>query len=163
MKTWTFDEIHPPPGGPWDDEPDKAQWVDDKTGFDCLIHRHEDYGHLCGYVGLPPGHPLYEMPHQELPVLTAHGGVNYASFCQDGAEDGPGICHLPEPGRPARVWWLGFDCGHGYDYRPKVGALMAAAGIKTEYDYGGHPDRYCTFEYVKLAVEVLASQLAVAR
>ena len=39
--------------GEWTDEPDKLQWVDEATGFDCLIVRNS-LGALCGYVGVSP-------------------------------------------------------------------------------------------------------------
>ncbi len=41
--------------GPWQDEPDKAQWLDAGSRLPCLIVR-GPVGALCGYVGLPPGH-----------------------------------------------------------------------------------------------------------
>lgn len=44
--------------GPWDDEPDKLQWTDTVTGLPCLIVRNQA-GALCGYVGVPTGHPLH--------------------------------------------------------------------------------------------------------
>ena len=25
--------------GPWQEEPDKAVWIDERTGLDCMIHR----------------------------------------------------------------------------------------------------------------------------
>src|SRR5437764_13906827 len=56
---WRF---HPrfltdPGPGPWDGEPDKLQWIDCGTGYDCLIVRAVHHGRLCRYVGLPPSHP----------------------------------------------------------------------------------------------------------
>jgi hypothetical protein len=155
MQTWTFDEVRPPPGGPWDTEPDKAQWVDEATGLDCLVLRHARYGNLCGYVGLPPGHPLHERGPFGLD-LEVHGGVNYAAYCQEGAEDGYGICHVPGPGRPEHVWWLGFDCGHGWDFQPSMEAHLKSLGIDLQ------PLReapYRTFEYVTGEVTGLAQQL----
>ena len=38
--------------GPWKDEPDKVVGVDEATGLDCMIVRHDEYGHFCGYVGV---------------------------------------------------------------------------------------------------------------
>jgi hypothetical protein len=38
-------------------EPDKVQWRDQVTGLTCLIVRVNPGGALCGYVGVPPGHP----------------------------------------------------------------------------------------------------------
>jgi hypothetical protein len=53
------------PAGPWLEEPDKIQWIDEATGLDCLIVRQSESGHLCGYAGVPPGHPLHGAPHSE--------------------------------------------------------------------------------------------------
>lgn len=44
--------------GAWMTEPDKRQWLDPVSGFACLILR-GDFGHLCGYVGVPPTHAAY--------------------------------------------------------------------------------------------------------
>lgn len=44
--------------GPWQSEPDKAQWVDEATGLPCLAVRNSG-GAWCGYVGVLPGHPLH--------------------------------------------------------------------------------------------------------
>ena len=41
--------------GPWQSEPDKLQWVDKETQFDCLIVRNGEIGNLCGYVGTTTG------------------------------------------------------------------------------------------------------------
>lgn len=127
MRTWRFDESRPPGDGPWIDEPDKAQWVDPTTDLDCLAVRNHG-GAWCGYVGLPPDHPLHGVGHGDLPHLDVHGGVNYSDHCVevDGSEDGPYICHVPEPGRPAKVWWVGFDCGHAFDLRPTMDARLKA-------------------------------------
>lgn len=47
------------------DEPDHAQWIDPYTGLRCMVNRC-DGGHLCGYVGVTEGHPLwgFEYDHQ---------------------------------------------------------------------------------------------------
>src|SRR4051794_8253554 len=87
--------------GPWQDEPDRVDFV--HAGLACFVRRHPLYGHLCGYVGIPREHPLYGKPYEEC-SLDAHGGVNYADACDEKA----GICHVPQPGMPADVWWLGF-------------------------------------------------------
>lgn len=98
--------------GPWDHEPDKIQWSDDATGLPCLIVR-GPLGALCGYVGVPEGHPWYGV---EFSAVNAevHGGLTYSSPCQHGGK----ICHVPEPGEPDNVWWLGFDCAHLGDLTP---------------------------------------------
>jgi hypothetical protein len=152
MKTLTFPECRPPAGGAWDDEPDKAQWIDGATGLDCLIVRSRVTGALCGYVGVPPGHPWHGVGCDDVVPADVHGGLTFAGSCQEGAEDGPGICHVPAPGRPADVWWLGFDCAHCDDEMPTLDA-----SLPTALRLGG---TYRVFDYVRQEVADLAAQLA---
>lgn len=162
MRTWTFAERKPKAAGPWSDEPDKAQWVDEATNLDCLIVRNR-LGALCGYVGVPPEHPLhgkdYDQAH-EAAAIEVHGGLTFADRCQEGAEDGPGICHVPEPGRPAKVWWLGFDCAHAWDLVPGMRDVYERAGIVGP---AGYRDVYRDFDYVRSEVASLAAQLSAVR
>lgn len=53
-----------------------------------------------------------------------HGGLNFATFCQDTGDESQGICHIPGPGEPDHVYWLGFDCGHIGDKKPGNDALL---------------------------------------
>lgn len=161
MRTFQFAERHPPGDGPWRDEPDKAQWVDEKTGLDCLIVR-GPFGALCGYVGLPPEHPWHGAGHKMklLAKVRVHGGLTFASYCQEGAEDGPGVCHVPEPGRPEHPWWIGFDCCHPYDHQPGLHSVLALVGIQTAL---AKMQTYRTFHYVQVQVTRLAAQAAAAK
>lgn len=138
------------PRGPWDTEPDKRQWLDEVTGLPCLIVRAgRDLGHLCGYVGVPRGHPYYEADYDSLPV-EAHGGLTFASKCSHGAEDRE-ICHKVEPGEPDDVWWLGFDCAHLGDISPGMDRFR-----RRGYAEGTYKD----FAFVTREVTQLAKQLA---
>ena len=164
MRTWTFPERRPKTDGPWRDEPDKAQWVDEATGLDCLIVRNRQ-GALCGYVGLPPGHSLhgksYNDAYDAVDGLDVHGGLTYSDRCQEGAEDGPGVCHVPHPGRPAEVWWLGFDCAHYRDYVP--GMVEVDQRLQREHGIPWDPSEagtYRTFGYVRSECAALAAQVA---
>lgn len=168
MKTYTFDERRPKIPGPWMDEPDKAQWIDTVTGLDCLIVRNH-MGGLCGYVGVQPGHPWHGKQYDELGEWPeVHGGLTYSDFCMEGAEDGPGVCHIPEPGRPANVWWLGFDCGHFMDFMPgmeefKGETLKSLEDVETllvREARSPYKPVYRTFEYVKGECAGLAGQVA---
>ena len=143
MKTWT-NKHHPKTSGPWDGEPDKAQWIDEATGFDCLMVRNQ-FGALCGYVGLPPDHPLHGQDYNDVDAHV-HGGLTFAGPCMEGAPEDQGVCHVPEAGRPDKVWWLGFDCAHAGDWAPDLSR------------YGN--DTYRTFDYVQHQCAVLAGQLA---
>lgn len=132
--------------GPWDGEPDKAQWIDAETDLDCLAVRHPSHGHWCGYVGVPPGHPLHGTEY-ETPAVDVHGALTFASACNEG--DKFGVCHVPESGRPAHVWWFGFDCAHLGDKSPA-------------YDRHSGIDIYRTLRYIKDECANLARQLKTA-
>src|SRR5688572_7588915 len=108
----TMDKATWPPG-PWQHEPDKAQWQDPATGLPCLIVRNSS-GALCGYVGVSKGHPLFEVGYQGADDydLSCHGGLTYSEHCQPSTDEALGICHVPAPGEPDHVWWFGFDCAH---------------------------------------------------
>jgi hypothetical protein len=96
--------------GPWQAEPDRIEWK--HAGFVCLVTRNEINGHFCGYVGVPPGHPWHGVDDSELRA-DVHGGCTYAEHCQDH------VCHVPEPGEPEHLYWLGFDCHHHGDLTPR--------------------------------------------
>lgn len=66
--------------GPWQDEPDKLQWTDEETGLPALIRRVEHLGHLCGYVGVTPEHPLWGINYDETPSSIdkiLDGGITF--------------------------------------------------------------------------------------
>lgn len=80
-------------------------------------------GALCGYVGVPKGHPLYGVDYERVPDelhQAAHGSLTYSDTCHETGDPSFGICHVPEPGRPDDVWWLGFDTAHAYDLVPSM-------------------------------------------
>lgn len=52
--------------GPWQAEPDKMQWQDEKTGYACVIHR-SGSGALCGYVGVGKDHPAHGLSYNGYP------------------------------------------------------------------------------------------------
>jgi hypothetical protein len=131
------------PPGPWHDEPDKKVWVDEATGYDCMIVRNPS-GALCGYVAVPPGHPNHGKSYwsdEGGPGVDVHGGLTYAAACADI------ICHVPQPGQPDDVWWFGFDCAHYMDIRPSWTDMMDTGGT------------YKTIAYVEAEVTSLATQL----
>lgn len=134
-KTWTTEDKTAWGDGPWQAEPDKEQFTDELTGLPCLIKRNGS-GALCGYVGVAEGHPWFGQNYywpsgydadgnevalppalQALSDVSVHGGLTYSGFCQPG-DQAKTICHVPAPGEPDRVWWLGFDCAHGGDLTP---------------------------------------------
>lgn len=131
--------------GPWDDEPDKIQWVDPTTDLDCLMVRNM-MGNWCGYVGVPSTHPAYGVGYSECLLgadcteeycyehslssqMDVHGGLTFADKCSGESEDGgpsAGICHVPLDGRPHDIWWQGFDCGHAMDFSPGMYSMEMA-------------------------------------
>lgn len=149
--------------GPWQGEPDKVQF--EAHGLACLLHRGPG-GHWCGYVGLPEGHPSFEVGCDDVKPLNpvpdsegewpdVHGGLTYSRFCAETDDESHGICHLPDEGEPHRVWWVGFDCAHSGDLSPKYAHRYA--------DESWHRgDVYRTIGYVRNETIRLAAQLAPA-
>ncbi len=139
------------PSGPWDSEPDRVDFVCAELA--CFVLRHPRHGCWCAYVGVPKEHPCYGKEPFAVPA-EIHMGLNYGGVC-NGL-----ICHIPEPGMPADVWWLGADFGHAFDLCPGVdarefamGVLPVRCGIET----------YRTLTYVRKQTEQLAKQLAAMR
>jgi hypothetical protein len=144
------------PSGPWDSEPDRIEWrMSEPPGYPCLIVR-GPLGALCGYVGVPPGHPAHSKTGDEVEV-SVHGGVTFADRCSGR------VCHVPRPGEPEDVWWLGFDTGHAFDFIPSIaaglGSLPGRNGV-TAYVEWYADMRYRDVAYVRAEVEQLAAQLA---
>lgn len=151
--------------GPWQDEPDKMQWIDEATGLDCLIVRNR-LGALCGYVGVPPEHPWHGLAYGGVgedydnapdAIIDVHGGLTYADACQEDVAEAEGICHVPAPGRPDNVWWFGFDCAHSFDVVPGMEARDRERG-HAPIRFGG--ETYRTVGYVQRECRRLALQLA---
>jgi hypothetical protein len=132
--------------GPWVDEPDAAEWV--AHGYPCMIARNRETGTLCGYVAVPEGHPFYEQDGQDLDErVHAHGGFTFA-------DRGIASPFLSES-ESRHAWWLGFDCGHLYDYMPFTRKLREQMGRPPHHDKG---DVYRTFGWVKEECERIAAE-----
>lgn len=129
---------------PWETEPNHLEFK--ANGLPCIIHR-VDHGALCGYVGVPPGHPLYGKDYDSTGEIEVHGGITYADSCQGS------ICHKVSPGEPDDIWWFGFDCVHAGDYAP---GFPGPDGRRFPI---GQPENYKTIEYVYAECESLANQL----
>jgi hypothetical protein len=132
--------------GPWDSEPDdKVVWIEPTTDLDCMILRNP-MGAWCGYVGLPPNHPHHGKACNDIDydIYNVHGGLTYAKECAGN------ICHVPEPGRPHDVWWLGFDCNHSQDRAPEFFG---------GYDWGEYRTQsYVVVEVTRLALQAWSSR-----
>lgn len=115
---------------PWDTEPSRLEWTTEGVPFPMLIKR-AGMGHLCGYVGLPEGHPLHGIPYIAVDV-DVHGGLTFSGYLKgDGA-----------------TWWLGFDCAHHGDMVPLIHA-------HTPQNFS----EYRTIGWVRVETERLARQL----
>ena len=168
--------------GEWQDEPDKAVWVDEDTGLDCMLVRSR-LGNLCGYVGVPEGHPFHGTHYSKClehgdacedryEHLSVHGGLTYAAGCAETDDPSKHVCHIPQAGRPTNVWWFGFDCAHYRDLVPGMAASdrQRYEDAKAKGDTEGmrlwsfhDPDvEYRDVRYVTREVRRLAAQLAVA-
>jgi hypothetical protein len=75
----------------------------------CVVIRHPDLGHLCGYVGVSKRQSLYGKGYDEnlcghhgcydhtpAALFDVHGGLTFAGRLET---------------RP-NLWFFGFDCGH---------------------------------------------------
>lgn len=162
--------------GPWQGEPDKAQFTDPATGLPCLAVRHPSSGHWCGYVGVAPGHPLHGVGYNICPhdppcesswcdhtpdtTLEAHGGLTYSAACDEG-DEATSICHIAAPGQPDHVWWFGFDCAHSGDYAPGHAAILRGYGIGSLREALALPgEEYRDLAYIRAECARLAAQLA---
>ena len=179
--------------GEWRDEPDKVQFQDKTTRYPCLIVRNR-MGALCGYVGIPQLHPLYEKDYNDtvtapkailereviedkFPIIglfvadaedfekgtigvalcfDVHGGITFSSRCHQG-EESRSICHIAGEGEDDKVWWFGFDCGHGGDIVPSMEFQMSK--FRSEFMPVVPVDTYRNIEYVKNEIKSLARQL----
>ena len=117
--------------GPWDDEPDRKEWV--RHGLVCLILRMPKGGHLCGYVGIPKGVRYDSNGLEEI----AHGGLTYGGRLKPGA----GVCE-----EDCEYNWEGFDCHHAGDMAP----YDVTRGLRWE------GSTYRTMDYVEGIVNAMA-------
>lgn len=156
--------------GPWQDEPDKIHWIDPETDLDCLMVRVPHSGHWCGYVAVADGHPAFGKDYDDVRVgpcpddnhwshepscyIEVHGGLTFAGPCSKSDDPATGICHVPGPGRPDHVWWLGFDCAHLNDLSP----ARASRERSRDWPTLGN-DIYRDRAYVEAEVRDLARQL----
>lgn len=153
------------PEGEWTAEPDRVEWRDEGTGFPCLAIRHPHNLNWCGYVGVPPGHPLHGVgvgdDERELPEeieMAAHGGITFAAPCmEDHRPLRERVCHTPLEGEPDEVWWLGFDCAHVWDLIPAMEKLHASYGLTVPTGIDGEPlVFYKNLHFVSAVIEDLA-------
>lgn len=127
--------------GEWQNEPDIMGWVDEKTGYFCLIRRSEVTGSLCGYVGITNTHRAFKMDMDDC-NFTCHGGVTYA-----------GHTAFRDFSSSDDIWWIGFDCAHFRDLSPAMDAVMP------DFIEGLEKMQYRNIEFVKESIRDLADDL----
>lgn len=139
--------------GPWVGEADRLEWR--RHGLVCLLTRNPLLGNLCGYVGVPPGHPMHQVTRSVIQqMVRVHGAITYAKPCDEEA----GVCHVAAPDEPDDLWWFGFDCMHGHDIVP--GQVRCFELDDEELDMlAGKGVAYRDQQYVCGQIDLLADQL----
>lgn len=171
------------PDGPWNNEPDTKHWTDEATGYPCAVVRHPRYGSLCGYVGLPEGHPLYGLDYgaesdkltealerrKQEPVGENPSFMVLVSCITGVLKPAPDIVFKvhggltfsdksPDEDAPKDHWFFGFDCGHAWDYQPGLDSELAKYGVPRLTLI--KDTVYRDFAYVEAECASLAQQLA---
>jgi hypothetical protein len=161
--------------GPWDEEPDLIRWKHEPTGYELMMWRNH-MGAWCGYVGLPPEHPLHGLHYgtpEFLERLESHHGLTFS----DTFEEVKDRLELPDELR--KLWWLGFDCAHFGDVMPAMEAftdawrvtspgLQKLEAMKKRLEEASpefrdrYRESYKGVDEVRLMVEDLAGQCAYA-
>jgi hypothetical protein len=131
---------------PWEHEPDQLMFMSE-AGYICEIKRHKPWGHLCGYIFIPFGHPDFGKTHNDLhgygdggmyeDAPDIHGGWTYSDTRGD--EDG------------GKYTVFGFDCNHHDDYAPGM-----ARGV--HHNEFNNPSKYKNIEFVTNQLEQAAKQ-----
>lgn len=144
----------------------EQKWIE--YGLKCYAKRHE-WGHWCGYVGVPKKHKLYGINENDIGGLPSHKGITAACtmkiFITEKIND---------------YWVFGFDCGHYGDWTlhhfdntpvppPFVVSLEPPSQIVLPETITGplpregvdiKTGRYWDFRYVKTIVSRMAHALA---
>lgn len=113
-------------------------------------------GALCGYVGLPPGHPL-------------HSSEDFSGYeaTEDLSWSSPGGRLLTATGERPEHRWVGFDCAHIHrEYTPvydiKDDWMEAMIGVslpREAFKNAAKPEQYVDVNEVRRRTEALALSL----
>lgn len=126
---------------PWLDEPTFEQGVLGDLPYVLLRAHERDMWR--GYVAVPPGHPYHGLDLLDLD-LDVHGGVTWTDDHYPGLDSG------------GPLWWIGFDCAHGWDYVPSMAERSYEPGDRC---FGNGPECYRTIDYARRECERLADQI----
>lgn len=131
-------------------KPYKVEREWEHAGLKCAVVLSREGGHRCGYVRVPPTHPMHGKGY-DTPEVNVHGGLTFAQIEPCAHEDGTG-------------WWFGFDCAHSGDasYDPDN---LPEHEVKFRAKYPEFRNTYCDEHYwrqseVERETEYLAEQLA---
>lgn len=176
--------VHPSGAGPWKNEADKIAWIDDMSGYGCIIRRSPTKRHLCGYVSVPPGHPLFGRHIGTMGdfLIGVHGGLDYAAACQARQAEEVSICH-PSDNRTRRIvpegfqqnvhvnevaagqigdrhddaWWFGFSCDQVTDITPTTREESRPNGLLDGVNRPTYKDEAFVYaQCVRLAAQLKA-------
>lgn len=118
--------------------------------FPYSIRKHPRFETLNGYLGIPKGHPWYQVDHNHIDT-SVHGGLTYAAHHSSNQIEGL------DP--TLDIWWIGFDCGHAWDIIPGIEKLEKELGFEPiRIEGSSYKDR----DYVFNELEELAQQATVA-
>lgn len=83
-------------------------------------------GFRCGYVAIPPEHPIHKLEGYDIPI-DAHGGITFN-----------GISSMPLDllGHSCEDKWIGFDCGHHNDIHDIETARKYFSNAGNEIEWG---------------------------
>ena len=142
------------PKGPWLTEPDHVMWInDDSGGYRCVMRRNL-IGAWCGFVGIPPTHTLYMVPHTDPSYcyVDVHGDVTFSGF-----KDMESVLFSP----PTKTWWVGFDAMQDTDLCPGAGSVIPVTKARRiKGKVSTIEQEYRDMEYIQNEVNFLAVQLA---
>lgn len=162
------------PTKPWETEPDELDF--EAYGLPCALRRGPVKA-WCGYVGIPPKHPLHGKgysDHIHAPKTLLKRSIDkdripiISMFCANADELADGIISLDlcfdvhggltwadgHSGSPLHKaeghWWFGFDCCHAGDLSPSMDASK----------FGQEDYIYRDLTFAKGECQDLARQLA---
>lgn len=136
---------------PWDIEGDEKLFLSRRGGLQCVILRHYELRHLCGYVGVKRTHPYagLDLNADEVGGLAVHGGVTWSKTKLPDAL----ALHLNDQFERSVGWWFGFACAHAGDMTPGLDSKIRDR--LPRFLRGA----YRTMDYVQNECERLAFQL----
>ena len=131
--------------GPWIEELDYLSWGL-INGYVCTIKRSTATFCYCGYVSIPPDHPMHGVGYDGAIYgikvhggIRVHGGITFAGLSIDSG-----------------YWTFGFDCSHLGDVAPAMISYQS-----NPYKHAvSFEEKYRDLAYVIKEVDSLAQQLS---